>query len=245
MELLDETPSKTNRPLVENSESGSVLVSRWRIDHTPTLCPKEPRSTGENPSSSPPNFPSLVYGLSPKNAFRDQLLSVFRENIFQSNMVSRGQLAVKYRSFLAQLIDKPALSSALEYSMLAVCTSSLGQTDDSLLLSRNSLSLYARGLYELRRAVANPTTRCQDQTLGACMVLMMYEFSECPGQGVDAYQSHMDGAMHLLQLRGARAHTSGFAHISLNVLRSVAVSETLHAKNAKTVSLLSSVLSLD
>ena len=225
MQLLDQAPaSKPPRRLVESSESGSVLVSRWRVDHTPTSCSEQPLVSRENAPSLPPNFPSLIYGLSSRNAFRDQLFGIFRENLFSSNMIARAQVAVRYRGFFAQLIDNPDLSSALEYSMIAVCTSNLGQIDKNAHLAQDSLSFYARSLNELRRAVNNPTTRCQDQTLAACMALMMYEFSECPGQGVDAYLSHMNGAMRLLQLRGAGAHTSGFAHTSFSTLRSIAVS---------------------
>ncbi|KAF5654068.1 hypothetical protein F25303_1749 [Fusarium sp. NRRL 25303] len=104
----------------------------------------------------------------------------------------------------------------MEYAILALSTAAF-ERDGAF--EGQSLKLYTRGLYELQKAIDNPKTRLDDQTLAACVLLGMFEFAECPGRTVSAYMRHYQGAMALLQLRGPEQHISGLAHDMFQVLR--------------------------
>ncbi|KAF5537504.1 hypothetical protein FNAPI_11393 [Fusarium napiforme] len=107
----------------------------------------------------------------------------------------------------------------MEYAILALGTAALEQDSDFGHGRGQSLKLYTRGLYELQRAIDDPKTRLDDQTLAACVLLGMFEFSECPGRTVSAYMRHYQGAMALLQIRGPEQHIGGLAHDVFQVLR--------------------------
>ncbi|KAF5982118.1 hypothetical protein FCOIX_3882 [Fusarium coicis] len=107
----------------------------------------------------------------------------------------------------------------MEYAILALSTATLEQDGELGHGRGQSLKLYTRGLYELQRAIDDPKMRLDDQTLVACVLLGMFEFSECPGKTVNAYMRHYQGAMALLQLRGPEQHIGGLAHDVFQVLR--------------------------
>ena len=158
----------------------------------------------------------------PRNAVRNQLLArLIDDNV--SSSPARGNRDSQHRHWLFQLNDLTSLSPALENSVLAVTVARLGRRQNQLQLARESLSLYARGLGELQRAIDDPVTRYDAQTVAACVSLIMYEFMECPGRAVAGYMNHYSGAMRILELRGAMAHDSGLAHGVLQVLRIHAV----------------------
>ncbi|KAF5582353.1 hypothetical protein FPANT_8564 [Fusarium pseudoanthophilum] len=107
----------------------------------------------------------------------------------------------------------------MEYAVLALSTAVLEQDGELGHGRGQSLKLYTRGLYELQRAIDDQKTRLDDQTLAACVLLGMFEFSECPGKTVSAYMRHYQGAMALLQFRGPEQHIGGLAHDVFQVLR--------------------------
>ncbi|KAF5576385.1 C6 zinc finger domain-containing protein [Fusarium pseudocircinatum] len=107
----------------------------------------------------------------------------------------------------------------MEYAILALSTTALEQDSDFGNERSQSLKLYTRGLCNLQKAIDDPKLRLNDQTLVACVLLGMFEFSECPGRTVSAYMRHYQGAMALLQLRGPEQHIGGLAHDVFQVLR--------------------------
>lgn len=221
---------------MDESDSGPILVSRWRISH-------------DNSSSTPPIkkpvFKSAtipindvqalktslrtIHSITPQHAFRDQLLHVFLQTHLPVDFTLKcGQTITSRRNFLLQLPDIPNVSPAMEYALLAVCTARIGRMDGSMELVHRSLSLYTESLRELQRAVLDPATRYDDQTLATCMILSMYEFTECPSRAVHGYNTHFVGAMNLLRLRGPNAHVSGLAHAIFFAIRVHSVSIPHH-----------------
>ena len=96
--------------------------------------------------------------------------------------------------------------------MMAVCTAKIGRRSDDQSLIHASLKLYTQGLQELQKALWDPQQMYADETLAACMALVMYEVFECPSSGRQAYLSHQQGCSRLVKLRGPKAHDSGLGH---------------------------------
>lgn len=231
MEGLSLDSAETPLHLADEGDSGKVMVSRWRKDHD---TPSPPTRMNLKSDSSPftpiigkspewVSHPPLINSVAPRYALRDQLLCAFLETHLPNELFQRHRSLSKSKNFLLQLPDIPDLSPALESSLLAVCLARLGRMNGQLDLCCGSLSLYSDSLRHLRKAIANPATQCDDQTLAACTILTMYELTECPGLNIQGYFTHINGAMRLLRLRGASGHSSGFAHSLFHSLRMHAV----------------------
>jgi hypothetical protein len=165
----------------------------------------------------------LNVSVHPRHALRDQLLAFFLNDESPSEMMGRVRPG-EYRSWLFQLPNISYITPALENAILAVCTAKLGRRVGDVALAHEGLSLYTRGLRELQRAVDTPHLRNDEQNIAACLALVMYEFAECPGRAVDGYLNHYHGAMRMLQLRGAEAHSEGLAHAVFQTMRMHSVS---------------------
>ncbi|EWG54129.1 hypothetical protein FVEG_12418 [Fusarium verticillioides 7600] len=161
---------------------------------------------------------ALPKAVSARNATRDQFLANFIDRQLPSCILTSGHLN-DHRKWLLRLPDIASLTPAMEYTILALSTAALEQDGELGHGRGQSLKLYTRGLYELQKAIDDPKMRLDDQTLAACVLLGMFEFSECPGRTVSAYMRHYQGAMALLQLRGPEQHIGGLAHDVFQVLR--------------------------
>ncbi|KAH7002592.1 hypothetical protein EDB80DRAFT_720807 [Ilyonectria destructans] len=204
----------TSRP-ADESDPSPVLWSRWKKTTRAKSLVVPPKKRNLDPSVA---NPSLLVSISPRNAFRDQLITLFINDQYPSDIINHA-LPNPHRKWLLRLGSLPSLSPALEYTILAVCTAGLGRRDKHEDLQHKSLTLYTTGLCKLQCAIDSPITRYDEQTLTACMVLCMYEFTECPGKTVAAYMNHYYGAMELLRLRGAKAHAQGLSHGVFQALR--------------------------
>ncbi|KAF4338221.1 C6 zinc finger domain protein [Fusarium beomiforme] len=149
-----------------------------------------------------PSWISLPKWISTRNTIRDQFLALFIDRQIPSCILTQGQLG-DHRKWLLRLPSVSPLSPALEDAILALSTASLEKNGDLDGRSGQSLKLYTRALYELQRAINNPQKRLDDQTLAACVLLGMFEFSECPGR----------------TLRGPGQHIGGLGHDIFQVLR--------------------------
>jgi transcription factor-like protein len=123
----------------------------------------------------------------------------------------------------------PALknpTSAFQIASLSVCTAKLSrvQGPQNEVLAQSSLKLYIQGLQALQRALANPKLMYKDETLGACMLLALYEVYECPAGSRKGYIMHQGGLARLIYYRGPEAHVRGFAHSLFLAFRSMEVS---------------------
>ncbi|KAF4499232.1 C6 zinc finger domain containing protein [Fusarium agapanthi] len=161
---------------------------------------------------------ALPQAVSARNATRDQFLANLIDRQLPSCILTSGHLN-DHRKWLIRLPNIAPLKPEMEYAILALSTAALEQDGDLGHGRGQSLKLYTRGLYELQKAIHDPQMRFDDQTLAACVLLGMFEFSECPGRSVSAYMRHYQGAMALLQLRGPEQHIGGLAHDVFQVLR--------------------------
>ncbi|KAG5813380.1 hypothetical protein H9Q74_003272 [Fusarium xylarioides] len=161
---------------------------------------------------------AMPRAVSARNATRDQFLAKFIDCQLPSCILTSGHLN-DHRKWLLRLPDIASLTPAMEYTILALSTAALEQDGDLDHGKGQGLKLYTRGLYELQRAIDDPKMRLHDQTLAACVLLGMFEFSQCPGRTVSAYMRHYQGAMALLQIRGPEQHIGGLAHDVFQVLR--------------------------
>jgi hypothetical protein len=170
---------------------------------------------------------TLPISISVRNVNRDQFLARFIDRQLPSCILTSGHLN-DHRKWLLRLPDMPSLTPAMEHAILALSTAALEKDGGLGNRQGQSLKLYTRGLYELQRAIDDPKLRLDDQTLVACVLLGMFEFSECPGRTVSAYMRHYQGAMALLKLRGPGQHIGGLAHDVFQVLRMHTVSSTMY-----------------
>ncbi|KAF7171738.1 hypothetical protein CNMCM5623_004036 [Aspergillus felis] len=106
----------------------------------------------------------------------------------------------------------PIDTRALKASTLALCTALVGRSTGNKALVHESLKLYTRGLRALQVALQSPSLARHDETLAACLVLAMYEISECPARHIAGYYQHCRGLFSLVRLRGVDAHASGLGH---------------------------------
>jgi hypothetical protein len=115
-------------------------------------------------------------------------------------------------NWLRMISALPELTNALEASMMAVSTAKLGRLEDNQVLLRESLKFYVQGLWELQKALWDPNLMHKNETLAACMALIMYEVIECPDEKLDGFFSHMKGCAKMFELKGPTAYHSDFGH---------------------------------
>jgi hypothetical protein len=146
--------------------------------------------------------------------YRQQLLDEFLAHTVPSfqKIGQRGSTHDANTTWLAMLPFLPDLTTALETSVLAICTATLGRKNNNPVLVRESLKFYIQGLWELQRALWDPKLMYRDETLAACMMLIFYEVSECPDKTIAGWLSHMSGCAKLFELRGPDAYDSELGH---------------------------------
>ncbi|KAK4235351.1 hypothetical protein C8A03DRAFT_17900 [Achaetomium macrosporum] len=244
--LASDRPSQLLLP--DESDSGKVMVSRWRATdqsnkpHVPSS--SAPSSASSRVSSSSraasragtPGSKTFAQArpspllpppeISVHNIFRDRIFALFAEhNLSATDAAPVSASDAVWQSFgergdwMVRILNLPELTPSLEDSLLAAFIARLGRQTNRRALVRESQRLYARGLSAMRRDVNRKSTRANEQNLAACLALMLYEISECPGDSHDGYLVHYRGAMELMRIRGPAAHQSGLAHSVFQLLR--------------------------
>lgn len=205
----------------DGAGSGMVMVSRWRAN--PSALSTVSLSKDKLPTSEPrARAVVLPRGIPSRNVFREKLFSLFIEYDFPAGDVVRFTFGER-NDWMSHVINLPSLTPSLEHALLAVCMARLGRHAALPTLVHESLKLYTKGLLEIRRDISNTSEARGEQSLAACLALLLYEITECPGGTPDGYMAHYRGTMKLLQVRGAGAHTSGLAHSVFQILRMHAV----------------------
>lgn len=116
------------------------------------------------------------------------------------------------RSWLKSLPILSDYTKALEASVLAIATAKLGRVNGNEVLIHESLKFYVNGLWELQKALWDPKLMYKDDTLAACMGLIMYEVVECPDKTLTAWVAHMKGCAKMFEMRGPDTYGSDFGH---------------------------------
>ena len=185
-------------------------------------------SSTEDPISDPwfnsPNENLPRFGLSSAvitKVMTPSTRSVYSQQIFSTFLsISSGSSLVPRKkqkegivgSWFTMLPSLPDMTSALETSIMAICTGIIGRLKDDLQMIHEGLKLYAQGLRELQRALWSPRLMYRDETCAACVALILYEIFECPDQSITGWLSHMKGCIKLFELKGPSAFTSEFGH---------------------------------
>jgi len=153
-------------------------------------------------------------------ALRQQFHYLFLQMHLPDEVLAPDKIeALSTRHFLVALQnvvleDSPALETAVS----AFFAAHVGRIRDDKTLMAQSRTMYVASLERFQQALRNPRTRLTDETLAACMALTMYELSGCPGGAKNAYATHLQGAVALLQMRGPGACTSVLGHsLFLNI----------------------------
>ncbi len=209
------------------SEDTSVIhQGRWR-----RVKSQQPPSTRYAVTDLQPTWADIrpILSLGPRittsPAFRQQFHYLFLDAYLPTEMRNpSGPKPAVSRNFILQLQDSVIQSPALETSITAFLTARVGRKyhDDDLV--HRTRSMYVAGLEQLQQALRYPQSRLSDETLAACMVLSLYELTECPADAPEAYISHQRGSMMLLHLRGPDASASPLGHSIFLALRSQTVS---------------------
>lgn len=63
----------------------------------------------------------------------------------------------------------------------------------------------------------------RDETVAACMCLIIYEVAECPDQSIKGWVGHLKGCARLFQLRGPKMYRSEMAHRLFLTFRQIEV----------------------
>lgn len=112
---------------------------------------------------------------------------------------------------------------AMEWGFRSLGTLQLGRVNGNQRQILASQEMYGRGLRYLVQAIQNPATVGTEDTLGAAILLGLYELMNATEE--NAWLLHSRGISHLLRLRGAKSHASGYGRTLLLSFRGLLVYE--------------------
>jgi len=135
---------------------------------------------------------------------------------------------IAMRSWLLQLHGVEVKSPALEAALMAFCVAQIGRSNEDIDLLQRSRHAYLSSLRYLQEDLAKPKSRLYDETLAACLVLSLYELAMPYPEAINAFLSHIEGAMTLLKLRGPDASATSLGHCIFQELRAHAVRAFCH-----------------
>ncbi|KAH8820642.1 hypothetical protein F5884DRAFT_56999 [Xylogone sp. PMI_703] len=223
MQALEAPPSRIRS---NNAESGAVMIARWRVD---PIKPSQPpqRTTKLEVASLGRRHEyhanCLPWQVSSRHTGFQQVLDIFPTGYLGSELLNERRPILKTRNWLLEVKDTPIRTPALESSILSICLAGLGRKVGNEALIREGLSMYTKGLSQLRQTLRNPRARNNDETLAACLALIMFESTECPTQSVESCMAHYRDAMNLMLLRSPEVYASRMAHCMLQQLRIASV----------------------
>jgi hypothetical protein len=154
---------------------------------------------------------------STRSVYRQQIICEFLHcftpsTVLQQAASTKAKEKNTLRNWFSLLPSHPDFTTALEATVLAICTAKLGHVNNDPALVHESLKFYIQGLWELQKALYNPELMYKDETAASCMALVAYEVMECPDRTVAAFVKHVHGCAKLFELRGPKAYSSEFGH---------------------------------
>lgn len=125
------------------------------------------------------------------------------------------------------MVNVPIVGVALNFVMSALSLAVVGRVRVDLVLSTEGARQYGKALWELQRALWDDNLKLQDQTLAACMTLVLYEVYECPATNLRGWITHAQGMSRLVEARGPKMHQNPLAHEMYKEYRYVTMMENL------------------
>jgi hypothetical protein len=112
---------------------------------------------------------------------------------------------------------------ALAWAFRSLGTLQLGRVEGNQRQILASQEMYGRGLRQLVKAIKNPATVANNDTLGAAVLLGIYELMNATEE--NSWLLHSSGISHLLRLRGAKRHATGYGRTLILSFRGLLVYE--------------------
>lgn len=225
--ILDQRTRKQILKLETKELSPDTLLAKTNSSADPT--PSSPKELVQLQGSiSTKNAYSSIWTItspSIRSVYRQQIISEFLHSFTPNNFIQESPTKDNImKSWFTLLPSHSDFTTALEATVLAVCTAKLGRLNNDPALVHESLKFYIQGLWELQRALYTPELMYKDETAASCMALIFYEVMECPDQTIKAWKKHVDGCATLFELRGPKAYGSEFGHELFLTFRQMEVS---------------------
>jgi hypothetical protein len=201
-----------------------------------------PPDTPDSPADNTKALTQIEGSISTKNAYSSlwtincpSTRSIYRQQIiceflysFEPKTLQPRTPIVKttsdaWKNWFTMLPSHSDFTTALEATVLAICTAKLGRVNNDPALVHESLKFYIQGLWELQKALYNPDLMYKDETAASCMALIGYEVLECPDNTIKAWANHVHGCARLFEARGPGAYTSEFGHELFLAFRQIEV----------------------
>ncbi|KAE9363245.1 hypothetical protein N431DRAFT_433394 [Stipitochalara longipes BDJ] len=245
---------KSNRECLGYEQDRTfILDSRTKKQllkvETKEVAPITPPDTPDSLTDSTQALTQIQGSISTKNAYSSlwtincpSTRSVYRQQIiceflysFSANTLQPRTLIPKakndnWKSWFSMLPSHPNFTTALEATILAICTAKLGRVHNDPALVHESLKFYVQGLWELQKALYSPELMYKDETAASCMALIAYEVMECPDKTIKAWVKHVNGCATLFQARGPEAYSSEFGHELFLAFRQMEIQQALSEK---------------
>ena len=197
----------------KTNEVYSDAAKGWKKDHVPYKCYDFNDAT--------------IWQLIPRpfgafTALKQQLLSdAFSRCVDQSEQrLIRSPWTLTLSAFAGSV-------HALNSGPLSCYTAWIGRQERDPFLLEASRRLYIEGLREVQEAVNDPKNSLRDETLGACLALIVYEAIECPDRSRSGYSFHVEGCSKLVKMRGASTYKAGVAHRLFCAFRYIGITKAL------------------
>ncbi|KAN0104246.1 hypothetical protein V8E51_009991, partial [Hyaloscypha variabilis] len=216
---------------------------------TKEVAPITPPDTPDSPADNTKALTQIEGSISTKNAYSSlwaincpSTRSIYRQQIiceflhsFEPKTLQPRTPIVKttsdaWKNWFTMLPSHSDFTTALEATVLAICTAKLGRVNNDPALVHESLKFYIQGLWELQKALYNPDLMYKDETAASCMALIGYEVLECPDNTIKAWANHVHGCARLFEARGPRAYTSEFGHELFLAFRQIEIQAALSEK---------------
>lgn len=131
-----------------------------------------------------------------------------------------------HESWLRHAIDIPLPTPALQKSLLALSITRFGRVNQNHDMVLHGQRVYSECLVLVQKALYNPDLMYHDETLASIRAMALYELFEATSNNPAAWQNHLSGISHLIELRGPSRSRSPLARAVLTDVRYALVSSS-------------------
>ncbi|KAJ5494224.1 hypothetical protein N7463_010311 [Penicillium fimorum] len=202
------TPSSSSRPKIPPRSAGSVFPGQT---YSSSVITKYVSAGLEDPGFGFHSDPEYTFCMqqarqSPVETHPNTTVSKQEAICFflQSHTISGSFLVIDILTKFLTDSSESLGQRAIQCSIVAVASAMLSRVRKVASLRHTAIQEYGSALELVNQALTNPDDAKTDQTLGAVVLLSLYEIimSRAP-QGIEGWMNHICGAAALLQHRGA------------------------------------------
>lgn len=122
-----------------------------------------------------------------------------------------GEYAAGPDTWLRYAIELPLPTAALRKSLLALSFTRFGRVNHNYDVVVQGQRLYSESLVLVQKALYDPNLMFHDETLASIRAMSLYELFESTSGDPGAWQKHLSGIAHLIELRGPARYSSPLA----------------------------------